>query len=118
SRRSGTTHVYLRQTVAGLEVVGTEVTVNVGRAGGVVHAAGTERFVPAVQRVDPSPGLPASAAAEALARSNGLRGAFAVIEARGGSDRAATLSSDVALEPVPARLVWHRGEDGALRLAW
>jgi PKD repeat protein len=121
SRRSGTTHVYLRQQIAGLEVVGTETTVNVDRSGRVFHAVGAGRFVPATDalRRAPAPGLSAVDAAQALGRTHGLNGSFTVLEMKGGTDQAVTLSDGgVALEPVPARLVWHRGEDGALRMAW
>jgi len=115
------TYVYLRQSVAGLDVIGTEMTVAVGRAGQVVHAAGTERpqAAYAAARTAPVAALGATAAANALARHNGLaEGIFAVAEARGGADQWTILNEGgIALEPVRARLVWHP-EGDALRLAW
>ena len=121
SERSGATHVYLRQTLAGLEVIGTEMAVTVGRTGDVVHAAGTDRPVATASfRGSVTPAIPAASAASALASHNGLgAGFFHPMSQKGGVDQAVTLSEGgIALEPVPARLVWHAGEDGALRLAW
>src|SRR5688572_30422702 len=44
SENSGTTHVYLRQAVSGLEVIGMEATVSLDRSGRVIHAPGLERI--------------------------------------------------------------------------
>ena len=115
----GTDYVYLRQSVAGLEVVGTEATVAVtGR--GVAHAPGLDRAVSARAIGAPASRLAAADAASALARHNGLgAGTFAVVERAGGPDQAVVLSDGgVARSAVPARLVWYRGETPALRLAW
>ena len=88
--------VYLRQTVDGLEVVGTEATVAVDARDRVVSALGLDRAVRAAGLVAPRPTLSGGAATAALARHAGARGA-------------------ATTEP---RLVWHRDDAGALTLAW
>ncbi|HYE95772.1 MAG TPA: M36 family metallopeptidase [Rubricoccaceae bacterium] len=121
SRRSGTTHVYLQQRHAGIEIGDALYTMGVNRNGYVFHAAG--RFVSglATQRPATAPALSASAAATALAHHVGLAPteAFRVVSTEGGVDRRTTLSEGgVAIEPVTARLLYHPDETGTLRLTW
>ena len=112
--------VYLRQSVAGLDVVGTEASVAVTARGRVVSAPGLDRVVASAGLAAPAPALSAADAASALARHNRLPGgAFGVVERAAGVDRRTLLSDGgVAAGPVPARLVWRRDEAGAVALAW
>ena len=94
--RLGIDHVYLRQSIGGLEVVGTEASVAIGRGGGVTHAPGLNRAVSPRGIAVPSARLSAGEAASVLAQHNG---------------------HGAATEAAPARLVWHAGDTG-LHLAW
>jgi len=116
----GTSYVYLRQAVAGIEVVGSEVSIGMDASGRVFHAAGLERVEQAPAGAVATAVVSATDAAAALARHNGLgSGLFSVVDYGGGAEQRATLSEGgVALEPVQARLVWHRGDGRGLRLAW
>ena len=118
--RSGASHVYLRQAIAGLEVVGTEATVSIDRAGRVVHAPGLDRADVAPTGLAVNPTVSAAAAASALAQHNRLgAGAFSVESLAGGVAQEVTLTrGGVALEPVTARLIWYRTEAGMPTLAW
>ncbi|MBC14089.1 MAG: metalloprotease [Rhodothermaceae bacterium] len=120
SARSGAEYVYLRQSIGGLEVVGTEASLAIGRSGDVFHAVGLERLVSPSASLSAAPTLTAADAANAVARHNRLRGgAFAVTERTGGPSQAVVLSDGgVAAEPVPARLVWHADELKGVQLAW
>lgn len=97
SESSGVRHVYLRQRYHGIEIIGAELTVNIGRDGQVISVAG--EFVPhvtaAVNRTRPS--IDRKRAASAAARH---------VKAVGSRPR----------EPV--KLVYHRAERDRLRLAW
>src|SRR5690606_41859943 len=117
-RRSGTTHVYLRQAYAGVPVVGTEITVAVGADGRVFHAAGSATSL-AGRALATSPALPAEAAAAAVAREAGLSGTFHTVSSTGGRAPEVVVSDGgVAEEPVTARLVYYRDERDAVALAW
>ena len=97
SRHNGLAHVYLVQRHAGLDVVGATMTVNVSRAGKVVHAG--SRFVRNLADV-----------------ASGRRTLSAAAAARA----AATALGAAQLRPqaAPARLVYQALDDGTARLAW
>ncbi len=121
SRRSGATHVYLRQEVGGIEVVGSEMTVNVDRSGRVFHTAGA--MVPSLnQRVRSQ-----SASLDAMTAS--LRAASFVdvqnmptlrVSSSDASANQATSFSTNGLDDnqVRAKLVYKQNANGAYRLAW
>ncbi len=120
SRRSGTTHVYLRQQAGGIEIAGAEFTVAVDPEGRVFHAAGKGAAGLASRALATSPAVSADAAAEAVARAAGLTpGApFRVLSVETARAPRVTLSeAGVAEEPVTARLVYHLDGD-ELTLAW
>ncbi|WP_412063676.1 M36 family metallopeptidase [Rubrivirga sp. IMCC45206] len=118
SPRSGADHVYLRQQIAGLEVVGSEALVAVNK-GRVAHAVGLDRTVGPAGLAIGATALSAAAAANVVARHNGLgAGAFAIIDRQGGPSRAITLSEGgIAAEPIDVRLVFRATEAG-VRLAY
>lgn len=120
SRHSGVTHVYLRQQLDGLDVVGANVNVNVTREGRVLTAGGS--FIPFLEdaRRSASPSLSAAAATEAAALHLGLELSepLEVRERAGGAAQATLLSEGgIAREPIPAELVFFPVE-GGVRLAW
>ncbi|MEP0546615.1 MAG: M36 family metallopeptidase [Rhodothermales bacterium] len=121
SRNSGTTHVYLRQQVGGIPVVGGEFTVALDREGRAVHAAGRGAVLASQQGLAASPSLSASEAANALALDAGLAPpeAFRTLRSEGGRASVVTLSeAGVAQQPVTAKLVYYLQTSGALALAW
>jgi len=121
SRRSGVTHVYLRQGVDGIPVVGGEFTVALDREGEVFHAAGRGAALAAQRDLAAAPSVTAMAATDALARDAGLEldESFRVLSQDGGRAPSLTLSrAGVAREPVQAALVYHLDASGALALAW
>ncbi|HEX8298982.1 MAG TPA: M36 family metallopeptidase, partial [Rubricoccaceae bacterium] len=123
SERSGLTYVYVRQQLDGLDIVGTQVTVAVGRDGRVVHTAG-----------DLVSGLASSADAAGSSRSTSLSaesalraaagharivlGTVETEAAAGGLDQKTRLLADGLSSPADARQVYVQTEDGALRRAW
>ncbi len=120
SRRSGVTHIYVRQSINGIEVIGTEITVSIDASGRVLHMAGIDRLVGTGVEIA-SPEISAAASADALARHNRLTPttSFRVLENKAGVDRRVMLSAGgVSLEPIRTRLVWHENENRTLRLAW
>ena len=109
SRRSGTTHVYLRQSVDGIEVMGSEMTVNVGRDGHVFHASG-QMISNLDARVESQrPSLDAMSAAFQGASYVGIQAlpALRILESDPGNDRATTFSvNGLENNPVRTKLVY------------
>ena len=120
-RRSGTAYVYLRQRAHGIEIARANFVVALDLDGHVVHAAGNGAARLAERSLDLSPSVPAEAAAGALARDASLvpTAPFRVLTSEGGRAPALRLSEGgVALEPLPARLVYHLDDAERLLLAW
>lgn len=121
SRHTGIRHVHLRQRIAGIEVVGSEVQLSIGADGSVLQLhsrlfAGLER--PAGRR---EPALDAAAAMTAAARSLGLEaaGPFEPLEQDNGPQRPTLLGAGgIASSPIAARLVFQPACPIGLRLAW
>ncbi len=121
SRRSGATHVYLRQRLGGLDVIGSEVTVSLDRSGTALHTAGAP-LPDLAKRVTSRRAL---LTAEAAVRRAGEHAGVAapdgmlVANAKPGPARATTFAPQgEAAEPVEARLVYHADKRGTLRQAW
>ena len=121
SRRSGTTHVYLRQQHDGIGVVDANLTLNVNDTGNVFHVAGSFEQNIAERVQTSSPVITSIDAAEIIARELGLSsGIFTVVESEGGADQAVILSNEtIARLPIPVRLV-HRPQPDVIEfsLAW
>ncbi len=120
---TGVTYVYMRQSVAGLEVLGTEANVAVDRAGAVVVA--NDRFMRGLSAFAMgkagSPALSPQAAAEAAARALGLEveKPVTITGALGKADGTVMLSDGgFAQQEIPARLVYQREGKSGLKLAW
>jgi len=114
----GLSHVYFRQELNGMVIVGTEVGVHFGRDGRVVHVAG--QFTPglAQRSAAAAPSLTAAAAAEALAREIDVTPAeaFAVV---GTDARGTILLSDAGVLPAQVRAnLEYLLVNGAPELAW
>ncbi|HEX8386685.1 MAG TPA: M36 family metallopeptidase [Rubricoccaceae bacterium] len=121
SRRSGVTHVYVRQQIGGVPVVAGAMTVNVARDGRVLLASG--ELVPALALRAPRGGASISPAqaAEALAADIGLAPteSFSTVAAKTVGTPGVYLSDGgVSREPVAASLVYAADASGALRLAY
>ncbi|MEM1041634.1 MAG: T9SS-dependent M36 family metallopeptidase [Bacteroidota bacterium] len=120
SRTSGVTHLYLRQTVGGIEVFNARASAHVA-PDGAVHAL-TSSFVPSAARAAnaPEPSLTPEEAVEAAAGHLGLSlgAAAAVVEPMDARKRLTLSEAGVSLEPIPVQLVYFATEKGALRLAW
>lgn len=113
------THVYVQQTLGGIDVIGADASVAVVD-GDVAYAPSRLLAIDNEQFSATSPGLDASQAAEAAAEALGVTptSRFDVIEAPVGDDRSQTLApAGIAREPIAARLLWTTvGKE--LRLAW
>jgi extracellular elastinolytic metalloproteinase len=121
SRHSGTTHVYLRQRIDGIEVFNSSFNVSIGRDGAVAHVG--DRFVAGLAGASPSlaASLSPVAAVERAADALELDAPrdLKVLEPASGRDRRALLSrGGISLEDIPVRLVYQPLADGRLRLAW
>ncbi|MEM6784321.1 MAG: T9SS-dependent M36 family metallopeptidase [Bacteroidota bacterium] len=119
----GVTHVYLRQTHAGLEILEATANANVRDDGRV--ASLRSLFVPnlaSLRTASARPSLDAvdaiTAAAAAL-EMPGTAAGLAVIEAPEGVAQLQVLDGGtLSLEPIPARLAWVQDDLGTLRLVW
>jgi cysteine-rich repeat protein len=121
TRRTGITHVYLRQRLDGIDVVGATLNVAVDRSGRVVALTGG--FVPDLRRsagpkrprIEPRDAVERAAAALDLAVEPPLR----VLEPPSGPTRRSLLSrGGISRDPIPVHLVWLPGPGRSLRLAW
>ena len=119
STASGVTHVNLNQRFRGLEVFGGHVTVNVGRDGKVVFAAGSlvdGLTSGASGDEDLGPTQAVEAAAEGLDLDDPAN--LRILSQSGGPAQKTVVSNGGISEgPIPARLGWQPTADG-LRLAW
>ena len=121
SRRSGSSHVYLRQSVDGIEVLGSEMTVNVDRNGRVFHTAG--QMIPGLEQlISPQQSaLDAMSAALSAASFVGIRAmpTLRIQESSSEANRATTfVTNGVDDNPVRARLVYKQDQTSAYRLSW
>ena len=122
SRHTGTTHIVLRQRIAGIEVWNADIAINVSRDGRVVSEHDRSVTAPgAATSSSPVPSLSAADALRRVAAQLGLavREPIEILEAVGGAAQEVLMErSGVSLDPIPAKLVWLAGEAGGLRLAW
>jgi hypothetical protein len=120
TRHNGLTHVYLQQTVDGVDVDGAVTTINVMRDGSILSIANAfessvrERANSKVPRLDA--GMAYVVAASYL--NVALRGQPTLMGGRGGASRHALFSGGLLSDqPVPAELIYVRDGD-RLRLSW
>ncbi|MEM8600980.1 MAG: T9SS-dependent M36 family metallopeptidase [Bacteroidota bacterium] len=119
----GVTHVYLRQTHAGLEILEATANANVRDNGSVSSLR--SQFVPNLANLRTAEARPSLDAIEAIAAAAaalelpGAATGFAIQESpEGVAQRQVLDGGQLSLEPIPARLAWVQDDLGALRLVW
>ena len=115
---TGVTHVSVVQRHEGFDVFGSQATVNIGRDGRIVFAAGS--LVKGLSAGATTATLDATGAVEAAAQALGLDepDALRVTRADSGKARNTVLTDGgISESPIEAKLGWHP-TDGNLRLAW
>jgi uncharacterized repeat protein (TIGR01451 family) len=121
SRHNGVTHLYLRQTYAGIQVYNATVNANIAADGSVISL--NQALIPSLGKAvnTTTPKLSAADAVHAAAASLGLALSepLELLETQGGADQAVLLSDGgISLEQIPAKLVYQPMADGSVRLAW
>ena len=121
SGHNGVTHIYLRQQLGGIDVVGAEASTNVARDGSVINLHGS--FVKGLRAAANrrAPALSAAEAVEAAARHLELTIAepLNVLEAEGGPARRTTFGrAGISLDPINVGLVYQPVGESSVRLAW
>ncbi|MEM9292247.1 MAG: M36 family metallopeptidase [Acidobacteriota bacterium] len=119
-RRSGTTHLYLRQQLNGIPVHNAILNFNIDRDGRLVSVG--NRFVADLNsRVSTiTPSLSAAEAVDSLARHLGLQrsGSLAPTEVAGGPRAEAVFPGGaLSQDDIPVGLVWD-ASGSSVRLAW
>jgi extracellular elastinolytic metalloproteinase len=125
SKKSGITHIYLKQRYQGIEVSDAYININIDKNGRVLNMGNS--FVPNLKaKVKNSQAslTPVQAAASA-ARSLALKPAkqFTVKEEKTNklspASREVLLSDGgISLRPIPAKLAYYRQDNGDIRLVW
>ncbi len=123
SSHNGVTHIYLRQTLNGLEITNADISIHVLPNGEVLHASSS--FLPGLAALEGQPVSPDLTALEALAAlldELGLppRPNVEVIEDRepGGVDQAMVVSGEgISRNDIPVRLEYV-SVDGGVELVW
>ena len=123
SSHTGVTHIYLRQTYNGLEVVNTSINVNISPDGRIINVG--SRLVPDLGALTPlqqiNPVLSAPEALVTLAEEFGwvLEAQPQIEQNPHGLNRSTVLrASGVSLEAIPAELKYVPLRDGGVELAW
>ncbi|MEL7059023.1 MAG: M36 family metallopeptidase, partial [Acidobacteriota bacterium] len=118
SQVSGATHLYLRQTHAGLPVFNGQLHINVNRDGRILSV--NNGFVPRLASVVPAvrPSIDAASAVDTAARHAGID----VVQPPvfGGKSGLTTRvdGKGLSLTPIEARLMWLPLDRAAVRLVW
>ena len=121
SQHNGVTHIYLRQQIGGIEVVGAELNSNVTKDGKVLNLNNSfvKGLIKAANRNSAS--ISPAQAVEATAKHLGLTVSepLQVIETQAGPQLETTLSKGgISLEPIHAKLVYQPVDENRVRLAW
>ena len=121
SRHNGLTHLYLRQRLAGIDVIGGELSVSVTSDGRLI--ALRNHFVPGLARAvnARAPTVSQSDAVQAAATHLGLTVTTPLSEQQnpGGPTREVLLSDGgISLDPIPVKLAYLSDGDGGARLVW
>ena len=120
TRHNGTTHLYIQQTLHGIEVYQGQINVNIARDGSVINV--NNGFIGNLaQKANAStPGIsPEEAVRQAAAHfGREIDGELEIVSAEGGAARAVIFGpSGVAQQEIRVHLMYQRFENGA-RLAW
>ncbi|HZG54304.1 MAG TPA: T9SS-dependent M36 family metallopeptidase [Pyrinomonadaceae bacterium] len=120
-RHNGVTHIYLRQQIEGIEVVGAEMSTNVAKDGKVINL--NSSFIKELRAAAKggNASLSPVQAVEAVTRHLGLTltEPLETLETLSGAQRETTLSEGgVSSEPIRAKLVFQPVAENEVRLAW
>jgi hypothetical protein len=121
---NGVTHVFLKQSIHGLRVDGSELGVHVDRQGRVFQVTGraVAGLAEVASQLRSDPLITPEEAIDAAARSVGQRPVTAldVVETRPGVELGAVFANEaVSGEPIPVELAYYRlPESDRIRLAW
>jgi cysteine-rich repeat protein len=121
TRHNGLTHLYWRQRLAGIEVLGGDLNVSVTTEGRMIGLY--NRFVPGLGRVANTrvPAISAIAAVRAAATDLGLAitEPLATQQTKGGPAREVLLSDGgISLDSIPVKLMYLPDGEGGARLVW
>ncbi len=120
SRHNGTTHIYLKQSIHGLEVANRPLNINIAQDGSVINVGGRAFHNLAAAATAPTPSLSPERAIEAAARGLDLKITAPLVadglatSTQGLSFRGAGLS----LDNISPRLTYFASEKETLHLAW
>jgi len=120
-RHNGVTHIYLRQQIDGIEVVGAEMSTNVARDGKVINL--NSSFIKELRAAAKgrNASLSPVQAVEAVTRHLGLTltEPLETLETIAGAQRETTFSKGgVSSEPIRVKLVFQPVAENEVRLAW
>lgn len=117
---TGVTHIYLRQTFNGLEVVNADLSIHITKDGKIAAIGGG--FVPNLKATNSvKPKFSALTAVNRAASKLGLhvKNEPAVIEKKNNLARGTRLRNEkLSMDDIPARLHYVPMEDGGVQLAW
>ena len=118
---TGTTHIYLRQTHAGVQVYNGNINVNVARDGAIVNLGNSfvSNLAGAVSAAA-RPQLDAKQAVQAGAKDLGLdlKQDLQAVKSPVGPSRSTVFNgAGISQQPIPVKLVWVP-TGGGVRLAW
>lgn len=123
SKNSGLQHIYVRQTFNGLEIMGTESSIHIGKSGTISSVK--SKFVNSTAKrgfkSDPNPRITAVQAVQSAANHLGytLSQSLQIINQDFSLDRKMKLSpAGISKSEIPARLMYFLQEDGNLVLVW
>ena len=127
SRKSGVTHIYLRQRFQGIEVVGANLNINIDSEGNVINMG--NRFIPNLRAAIKSNAAAISPEQAALAAAGKLKlnvkNPIKIKERKApdakvtaAAKRVVLTDGGISLAPIPAKLVYQPMPDGSVRLAW
>ncbi|MGB7499006.1 MAG: M36 family metallopeptidase, partial [Moheibacter sp.] len=121
--KSGIRHIYLRQTLNGLEIIGTESSIHVSKTGKVTSVS--NKFLNSIQKKgSQSPASPQIDAVQAVSSAAMQLGyhptkGFSVISQSLTADKKSMISDGgISLSDIPARLMYFADEDGNISLVW
>ena len=121
SSHNGVTHIYLRQTLGGLEVINANVSINVASDGRIINQGGRFFGDLAANANAISPRLPQEQAIRTAAAHVGLPqgAALSRLSDAAGTDRTSLFEApEFSIEEIPVRLRYFGQETGELRLVW
>lgn len=121
SKHNGVTHIYLRQRIEGIEIEGANANYNI-LENGTITSFGGKMVENAAQKVhSTTPVITQAQAVELALTDAGIENnlPLTIIENVGGKEKKVIFDKgNIALENIPVRLIYVRGEDENLQLAW